>query len=154
MRNSIVAANLVFVFLFIFLSSSAPAQQWNAEQLEVWEFEKSCWGAKDVEKAMACFHDDYTGWAAGNPAPFNKADRRAFQTRELETSETTFLFLKPLSIQMHGNVAIVLYIATRTVRNKATDEETTSTTRWTDVCLKVSDRWTWVADHGGPIPSN
>jgi hypothetical protein len=136
------------------MTSFALGEQWTAEQKEVWEFEKSCWDPKDVEKGMACFHDDYVAWGPGSPAPLNKADRRAFLARELETSEIVFLYLKPLSIQLHGNMAIVLYVSTVTVRNKATGEETTTTERWTDVCLKEGDRWTWVADHGGAIQGN
>jgi ketosteroid isomerase-like protein len=151
MRRTVFAA----VALAVFLPLAAQAQQWTAAQQEVWEFEEACWATQDLEVAMACFHDDFLGWGIpAYPVPTSKADRRPFFARDFETEETVFLYLKPLAIKMHGNVAIVLYLVTYTTKNKATGEETTATRRWTDICLKEGGRWTWIADHGGVIPNN
>jgi ketosteroid isomerase-like protein len=150
MRRTLFAA----LALAVFLPLAAQAQQWTAAQQEVWEFEEACtanWATQDLEAMMACFHDDYLGWGRGYPVPWSKADRRAFGARWFETEEVVFLHLKPLAIRVHGNVAIVHYLVTYTRKNKATGEETTATARWTDICLKEGDRWTWIADHGGVI---
>jgi ketosteroid isomerase-like protein len=150
MRRTVFAA----LALAVFLPLAAQAQQWTAAQQEVWEFEEACWATwatQDLEAVMACFHDDFLGWGIGNPVPASKADKRPFVARSFETEEIVFLFLKPLAINVHGNVAVVLFLATYTTKNKATGEETTVTQRWTDICLKDGDEWTWIADHGAVI---
>ncbi|MHC4709067.1 MAG: Cif family virulence factor [Planctomycetota bacterium] len=89
-----------------------------AAQQEVWEFEEACWAGQDLEALLPCFHDDYFGWSIGSPVPLSKEDRRPFFARSFETEETVFLHLKPLAVKVHGNVAIVLYLATTTTKNK------------------------------------
>lgn len=150
MRRTVFAA----LALAVFLPLAAQAQQWTAAQQEVWEFEEACWATQDLEVAMACFHDDFVGWGTNSTLPTSKADRRPFFARSFETEDMVFLHLKPLSIKVHGDVAIVLYLATVTTKNKASGKETTVTERWTDICLKEGDGWTWIADHGGAIPNN
>ena len=144
MRRTVLAT-LAFS---VFLPLAAQAQQWTAAQREVWEFEKACWAAQEMDVIMPCFHDDYVGWAIGSSVPLSKEDRQPFFARSFETEETVFLNLKPLAITMYENMAIVLYISTYTAKNKVTGEETTVTQRWTDVCLKEGDRWAYIADHG------
>jgi ketosteroid isomerase-like protein len=150
MRRTVFAA----FALAVFLPLAAQAQQWTAAQQEVWEFEEACWAAQDVEALMACFHDDFVGWGIGYPVPSSKADRRPVFARDFETQERVFLNLKPLDVRVLDNVAIVLYLATYTQRNKATGEETTVTQRWTDICVKEDNRWMWIADDGGLISNN
>ena len=145
---------IIAAALFLSLGSSALGQQWNKEQKEVWEFEMSCvdaFNANDLESFLGCLHDDYVGWFGGSSVPLNKADRRAIAAREFQTTQVVFSYVKPLSIQVHGNMATVLSIGTFTLRDKATGKETTVTMRWTDVCLKERGRWTWVADHVSPV---
>jgi len=140
---------IAVVALAVFLPLTAQAQEWTAEQQEIWEFEKACWDLEELEAGLACFHEDFIGWGTGElSVPTSKADRRALRVRALETQDATFLLLKPLDIKVHGNVAVVVYIATGSNKNKATGEETNFTQRWTDIALKEGDTWTWIADHG------
>ena len=146
---------LAVLVLALFLPITTQAGDWTAEEKEIWEFEKACWESKDLEVTQACFHKDYAGWAAGElSTPINKADRKILDRRGLETTDLTFIFLKPLDIQLHGNVAVVLYIATGTNKDKATGKETNFTQRWTDIVLKEGGKWSWIADHGTPLESN
>ena len=143
---------IAVMFVALFLPVTAQAQQWTADQQEVWEFEKACWQAKDLETMIACFHQDYVGWAnAALPVPLNKADRRVLLGRSFETEDQTFLFLKPLKITVHGDVAVVLYVATGTNKNKESGEETQFTALWTDILVKEGGGWAWIADHGTPV---
>lgn len=137
----------------VFLPITAQAQNWSAEQQEVWEAEKACWETEDLETLMACFHDDYVGWADLRPfyAPMSKADRQVLARRGFETEDLVFLYLKPLEIRIHGNVAVILYISTLTVKNKATGEESSFAARWTDIAVKQDGKWKWIADHGTPV---
>ena len=145
---------LIALAVVIFMPLTAQAQQWTAAQQEVWEFEETCWATQDLEALMACFHDDFLGWGVGYPVPTSKADRRPRFARDLETEDIVYLNLKPLDVRVLDNVAIVLYLATYTSKNKATGKETTVTERWTDICLKEDNRWTWIADDGGLISNN
>ena len=165
MRRTLVAS----LALAVLVPLSAQAQQWTTEQQDVWEFEKACWEvfteprerdpdayrmqrAQALETIMACFHDDFVGWGMGRPVPTRKADRRPFFARSVETERTVFQHLQPLAINVHGNVAIVIYLATYTTRGlNAPHEEKTVTERWTDICLKEGNRWTWIADHGSLV---
>jgi hypothetical protein len=140
--------------LAITLPTTTRAQQWTPEQQEIWDFERACWSSQELESIMSCFHDDFLGWGLGSTVPTSKADRRPFFARSFETEEQVFLNLKPLAINVHGNVATVLYLATTTTKNKATGEETTVTERWTDICLREGDTWTWIADHGVRVSDN
>ena len=140
------------VLAFSIFTPIESQASWTAEQKEIWEFEEACWETRDLEASQACFHEEYVGWALGAlSTPVTKANRKILDGRALETSEQTFIFLKPLQIQVHGNVAVVLYIATGTNKNKATGEETNFTHRWTDIVLKENGKWSWIADHGALI---
>jgi ketosteroid isomerase-like protein len=143
----------VVVFaLAVLLPITAQAQEWTTEQQEVWAWEQSCWESNDLEFSMTCFHEDFVGWGGGNfPAPTSKADRRATFARSFETTDVVWRFLKPLHIKVHGDVAVLIYIAVMTEKNKATGEETTSTELWTDIALKENGTWAWIADHGTPV---
>ena len=131
------------------LSASAPlpAQQWSAEQQEVWEFELSCQDSK--EAWIDCFHDDYVAWGDGElGVPTNKADAVSMGGRSWDVNERLFIHMKPVEINVRGNLAIALVIYTVTNRNRETGEVTTTSQAWTDVCLKENGRWSWIADHG------
>jgi hypothetical protein len=139
--------------LALFLPLTAHAQQWSAEQQEVWDALAACTDAQG-EEFIACFHDDFTGWFFGNGVPLNKADRRAGGIRSFETYEPVWHYLKPLSIDVRGDVAIVLYVGYFVSRNRATGEETSSTTNWTDIMVRDGGRWLWLADHGTAVEPN
>jgi ketosteroid isomerase-like protein len=150
MRRNVIAI-LVLAF---FLPLTVQAQQWNAEQQEVWDVVEACFDTQDTEDLMACYHDDFVGWGLGNGVPVNKADKRAINARVLESSDNVWQHLKPLSIEVRGDVAIVLYVFSFVERNKATGEETTGTVNWTDIMVLVDDRWLWLADHGTRVEGN
>jgi ketosteroid isomerase-like protein len=146
MRRFIAAVGLVLV-----LAAPARAQEWTPEQEELWEWEKACWAAQDLAAIMPCFHEDFVGWGINSTVPTTKEDRRPYFARGFETEETTFLALKPLSVVIRGDFAVLIYLATTTGRDLSTGEETTTTQRWTDVAMRESGRWSWIADHGGAV---
>ncbi len=143
------------IALAVGMPVTAQAQEMTRAQQQVWEWEQGCW-ATDVtlEDLMACFHEDFLGWGMDYSVPSSKADRRPFFARFFETNETVFQFLNPLSVQVHGDMAVISYLATYTTRNRSTDEETTTTERWTDIAIREGGRWYWIADHGTRVPSN
>ncbi len=149
MRRTVFAA----FALAVFLPLAAQAQQWTTEQQEVWDFEMGCGEGRDA--FLACYHDDYVAWGDGSfSVPVNHADQMARQGRRFDTNQTVWSHMKPMAIDVHGNLAVVLLVVTWTSQNHVTGEETTRTERWTDVCVKENGRWYWIADHGGPVSSN
>ena len=135
-------------------SFPAAAQDWSPAQQEVWEFEKACWRDRTPEFVDKCFHSDFQGWGVGSSVPTNKADRGVTSERRRVTEDNVYLFLKPIAITVHGDMATALYIATFTDKNKVTGEEKTVTERWTDVLVKDGGKWFWIADHGADISMN
>ncbi len=136
---------------------TAPAQEMTRAQQEVWEWEQGCLAAyntEDLENFMACFHEDFLGWGRGSSVPSSKANRRPFYARRFETTEMVFVFLNPLSVTVRGDMAVIIYLATTTTRNRSTDEETTATDRWTDIAIRDGGSWYWIADHGTRVPSS
>ena len=145
---------LLLVATASLILTPVSAQEWTAEQEEVWEFEQACWATQELEVIMSCFHDDFLGWGLDNTLPTTKADRRPFFARSLETAEQVFLSLQRVAINVRGNTATVLYLATFTDRNRETDVETTRIERWTDIAVREGGRWSWIADHGVLISEN
>ena len=134
------------------LPLAAEAQQWTAEQNEIWAWETACWETQDLDVISACFHEDFVGWGdASLGVPTNHADRRATHERDFAARETLWVHVKPLSIKVYDNIAVVLYVATTTTKDKATGEISTASQRWTDIAMKTNGTWAWIADHGGPI---
>ena len=145
-------STVLVAIVVVALSASAPlpAQQWSAEQQEVWQFELGCQESREAR--LACFHEDYLAWSDEEfTVPVDYSDAVAFANRFHDTSDIVWVHMKPMEISVHGNVAVVLMVGTWTIRNKTTGEETTRTERWTDVCMKENGRWAWIADHGGPV---
>jgi len=130
------------------LPLTAGGQEWSSDQRELWAWEVACWETEDIESNMACFHEEFVGWGGGSYVPTNKADRRITHARGFETTEQVYLFLKPLEIKIHGNTAVLVYMATYTMRDRNTGEETTYLEQWTDVALREDGQWAWIADHG------
>ncbi len=147
----LVFATLALAFI---LPLTAQAQQWNAEQQEVWADHEVCDNATEIEAYMACYHEDFVGWSTGVGVPTNTTDVRAFSTRGFEVWERVWRHNKPVNIYVRGDMAIVLYVAFVASRNKATGEEISSTTNWTDIMVKEGNSWLWIGGHGNSVGGN
>ena len=148
--------SLLLIVMLIASMSYGPAraQEWSRAQQEVWAFEQACWNDRTPEFVDKCFHADFQGWGVGSTVPTSKADRAVMSERSRATEDNVYLFLKPVAITVHGDMAVALYIATSTSRNKETGEETTVTERWTDVLVRDNGQWSWIADHGADISTD
>ncbi len=134
--------------LIVLFSSFAFAEEWTKEQQELLEWEEACISTNDYDQWVSCFHDDFVGWGMGFPVPTSKSDRAKANVDDFETFYSEVLLFKPLSVVMHGNTAIIIYIANRKTTNNDTQEVTYTTSLWTDVCLREDGNWYWIADHG------
>jgi ketosteroid isomerase-like protein len=142
------AALAVIPFMFL---SRAHAQDWSAEQQEVWSTVESYWdlfAKEDLEGFLSYLHDDFRGWTYGVPLPRDKSYMQKSMPLGFAVSETIMVDIKPVAIQVHGNLAIVHYYYERTYVD-AEGSQAGDTGRWTDVLVQQDDRWMMIADHGG-----
>ena len=106
----------VFVFLFgmiLLMSSQAFGQEWTAEQKEVWEAVQANWETfkkGDVEKALSMKHEHVVVWFGARPLPLTKEFLSFAYKSWLDYEKPTNAELKPLNINIFGNVANVYYI--------------------------------------------
>ncbi|MDO8550207.1 MAG: hypothetical protein Q7S39_08675, partial [Ignavibacteria bacterium] len=60
---------LSVLFLFLFLSTFSSAQQWSAEQQDVWKGVQTYWEAgmsSDPSSMLSYWDDSYYGWSYEN----------------------------------------------------------------------------------------
>ena len=138
----------IFLVSALLLPLTASAEDWTEEQKEVLAFEEACVTTKDIDEFAGCFHDDCVGWGQGYPVPTSKDDRSKTNADSFESFDSETLLFNPISVIVKGDMAIVSYLQTSKITNKATKEVEYSTQAWTDVCLKERGKWTWIADHG------
>jgi hypothetical protein len=144
----------IFLVSALLLPLIASAEDWTKEQKEVLAFEEACITTNNVADFMACFHDDYVGWSEGSTVPLSKSDRQKPIANFFENNDREILLFKPVSVIVKGNMAVISYVTWYKSTNKTTDEVTNGRDRWTDVCLKEGDKWTWISDHGVDLSSD
>jgi hypothetical protein len=129
---------------------SANAQEWNAEQMEVWDAVIACWDGTTIDNTRACIHDDYMSFQNGRGTPHNKADLVTTQQYFLESMEVLMVHRKPLHIDVRGDFALVLYVVDYAQRNRRTGEEVSGVHNWTEVFVRDGGVWKALTDHGSP----
>jgi ketosteroid isomerase-like protein len=149
MRRKLIAPmTLLFCAL---IAVPAMAQEWSAAQKEVWKNVEAYWAldaAGNLDGFMSYFHDNYMGWDMNEPLPMDKASVRKFVDYEYKTSKTIVYTIKPVAINVFGNVAIVDYYYTRIFKD-AEGKDKSRSGRWADVVMKQGDKWVLIGDHGG-----
>jgi ketosteroid isomerase-like protein len=131
----------------------AQAEEWSAEQKEVWKNVETYWAldmAGDTAGFLAYFHADYKGWNYNNAVPGSKERATKFITHGHKSSKTLVYDLQPATVRVYGDVAFVHYFWTR-VGKDAEGKEKRESGRWTDILRKQAGKWVMVADHGGAI---
>jgi hypothetical protein len=62
----------------------------------------------------------------------------------------SYAHLKPLHIKIHGEIAIIHYMA-MILTTQPEKDDVTNWVGWTDIMLKENGKWYWIADHGRNI---
>ena len=105
--------SLFFCGIIVFWGSQAIGQEWTAEQKEVWEAVQANWETLkkgDVEAALAMKHEDAVVWFASAPKPLKKEFLGYTYKSWFDYEKPTTAKLKPLNINIFGNVANVYYL--------------------------------------------
>lgn len=140
----------------LLVSTEASAQDWSPVQKEVWKNVEAYWAldaAGNMEGFMAYFHDNYIGWDINEPLPMDKLSAKKFIDHSYKTEKTILYNIKPVAINVFGNVAIVDYYYTQLVKD-AEGKEKGRSGRWADVVMKQGDKWVLIGDHGGRTSKN
>jgi ketosteroid isomerase-like protein len=152
--RSLKLSALVALLVGLFSATIVKAEEWSAEQKEVWKNVEAYWAldaAGDTEGFMAYFHADYKGWDYDSPVPSSKDRTTKFVGHSHKTSKTLVYDIQPASIKVYGNVAFVHYFWTNILKD-AEGKEKRHSGRWTDILTKQGNKWVLIGDHGGEPP--
>ncbi len=139
---------LIIFFLIPFLN--VYAQQWSAEQKEVWnsvEIYNALAAQRDAE-FLSYFDDSYHGWEYESDAPYTKEAIKKFVGSGETTSKVLYFIITPASIWVNGNFAYVHYYYSEAYVDKD-GKRHYEKGRWTDILMKKNNKWIMVGDHGG-----
>ena len=143
--------------VIVAIASSAAvvgAQEWSADQLEVWKVIETQWQmeqAKNEAWIQSMLHEDFVGWSDENPMPRNKKATARWNEYSRDLSTTHMQQLDPVAIVVEGSTAVAHYYYA-TASEDADGERETSYGRYTDVLVKTSDGWKFIAWRGGDDP--
>jgi len=141
----------ILMVLALAVSRNAIAQGSVDDQAAVWQAVETIWEAGEngdqewVEKMLSA---DFMGWPKHSPAPRSKASVRLWNKFDTEQSSGLTHELYPLSIVVHGDMAVVHYLYTNAARTR--DKKTTvSNGRYSDVLIRDDGAWKFISWHGG-----
>jgi len=147
MKKLALVLSVIFVFTFY---NHTSAQQWSAEQQEVWNTINAQWQAdKDGKNWVEEFvHPDCMGWNMGTPMPRDKANTNRWFNIYNTISKTIDYQIAPYAIVVKDKLAIVHYyylLLNETYEGKKVWEKG----RWTDILIKEENRWQFIGWQGG-----
>ncbi|MDH4108686.1 MAG: nuclear transport factor 2 family protein [Gammaproteobacteria bacterium] len=117
----------------------------------VWAVIERAWAAEQrgetkwVDELLA---PDFVGWPKDSPAPRDRRSTRLWMEYSTKQSEMLEHELYPLSIVVHGDVAIAHYLYSAASRLKGAPIERHDG-RFTDVLVRVDGQWKFLSWHGG-----
>jgi len=143
---------LEFIVLITF-TNNISAQQWSAEQQEVWKTieEHMALNEKgDLNGYLSLYDESYLGWNYNSEAPrdFSTITKRVkyfFQNRKI-----LLYTIVPSRIWVKDDFAFAHYYYTTVSKDNA-GVVTTDSGRWTDIFMKKGNKWLCIGDHGGKM---
>lgn len=138
------------------LAGPAGAQNWTAEQQEVWALEEQQWkmaAAEDLSWVDSMVHPNVSYWETGQPMPQNRTSLLRWNRYSAANNNVLEQELQPISIVITGNVAVVNYYYSVARENHKKEQETIKG-RYMDVLIKDGGRWKFIAWAGGDEPQD
>lgn len=102
----------------------------------------------DHDKVADMLTADFMAWEKDSPAPRTRQSTTRWNRISDEMGRVLRYELYPLSITVHGDVAVAHYLYSVAFRPKDAKVEMSSG-RYTDVLVRVEDGWQFLAWHGG-----
>ena len=153
MRNTIILSFLSI--LFFAGANQILAQQWSAEQKDVWAGVQKYWEIdnNNPQAYFKYFDDSYIGWSYDYETPGTKDNAVKSSKYFSSKSKQQFNTITPARIWVNGDFAFVHYYYTQV--SESNDGKTnTEKGRWTDILMKKNGTWMIVGDHGGEIKND
>ncbi len=142
----------IFCALALILASTPLFAQGSADdQAAVWAAVETLWTAEengDTDWVDSMLSADFMGWPNQSPAPRSKASTRMWARFNANQAKGLTHELYPLSIVVHGDVAIVHYLYTSAMQNRDKSVEMENG-RYTDVLVRDGGAWKFLSWHGG-----
>lgn len=139
MKTSMTA---LFILMMLSLSPIA-AHDWSLEQKEIIEFINDYTKASmrgDLDEIMSYFHVDFTAWEYSTTAPIDRDSTQKTIEYINQISKQVAFEVKPIKIQLHGNLAIVQLNFQETMRDEEGVDHFMSGP-WTATLLKQDEGW-------------
>ena len=146
-----VSARLVLIFIGSALFSAVGAQDVSDDEANVLLTIEREWEASrkgDQDKIDDMLTEDFMGWARNSPAPRSKTSTSNWSRFRTEMGRIVRYEIYPLSVTIHGDVAVAHYLYSSAFKNKKGEIEMMNG-RYTDVLARSEDGWKFIAWHGG-----
>lgn len=147
-----VRSKFVLGLIAVLGVSTGYAQDIRDDEADVFLAIEQEWDAAlagDQDEVDDMLADTFMGWNKNSPAPRSKRSTSKWSRFvEDEVGKMLRYELYPLSITVHGDVAIAHYLYSTAFKPKGGDVKMTNG-RYTDVLLRGEDGWKFVAWHGG-----
>lgn len=146
-----IKATLCAFLLSTCLLTFGVAHAQATDDSAVWSVIERAWQAEqrgDSKWIDELLSADFVGWAKNSPAPRDKGSTRFWNTFTSKQSDLLEYELYPLSIIVHGDMAVAHYLYSSA--SKAKGEQTrTVNGRYTDVLVRTDGEWKFITWHGG-----
>ena len=148
-KNVLLRIALIGVSLFSF--GLLQAQEASDDTADVWSAGEAAWEAdeKDDKRWVdQMLTDDFAGWSKTSPAPRSKSSTQMWDRFAEQQGKSVAHELYPLSIIVHGDIAVAHYLYTNAYKDKEGEVEI-SNGRYSDILVRSEDGWKFIAWHGG-----
>ena len=144
-------ALITIVGTMMFAASGSLLAQDTPDDAAVWAVIEAQWEAsqqgdsKWVEELLA---ENFTGWRNDTPSPRTKQSVQMWEKFESKQWDGKMHELYPLSIVVHGDMAVAHYLYSNAGEDADGDVEVIHG-RFTDVLVRDEGEWKFIAWHGG-----
>lgn len=146
-----LTVRLLGILLGMMLFSVVTAQDSSDDEANVLLTIEREWEASrkgDQDRIDAMLAEDFMGWAKDSPAPRTKISTSNWNRFAEQLGRIVRYEIYPLSITVHGDVAVAHYLYSSAFKAKDGVIEM-SNGRYTDVLIRTGDGWKFIAWHGG-----
>jgi len=141
---------LVLGILITLMMSATAAAEWSEQQTAVWSVVEQSWvdDAEETGEWPTSFAaDGYSSWGDTDALPQNLAESDAGVRFGDESATTRFYQIKPATININGDTAVVNYYATVVSENNEGERER-EVSAITETLVRRDGNWLFMASSG------
>ena len=136
---------------FLLGPGSDIARAQTSDDSAVWTVIERSWQAEqrgDQKWIDELLSADFVGWDNESPAPRDKGSTRLWNSFSSKQTDMLEHELYPLSIIVHGDMAVAHYLFSSASKSKGENVKTVHG-RYTDVLVRSDGQWKFITWHGG-----